>query len=685
MEGRISAVNDHSGPWRWLQPGRRVAWIVGSLLLAAALVLVELSHLREHITIGNLDFFGMVERARSLPGDLAAWVSGFYPVGIPLLLRLGLTLGLDVARTGQAVSILGGVLCLYGGGLLAWHVTRSRGMALLVMAYLLSTRAVLFYSGFEGTDMLAAGLQVLALGVLARDPQDRRVVLAAGVINGLAYLARYTAMVLLVVCLAYLVVAALVRRERRGLWAAPLYGLGFLVGALPQIVPSLLVKGTPFYQTQAYHIWLKLYANSDFVGALQQSSPVDITLWELFWLEPRRFVANWWREFSRFWLTLEVPLLDQPLAQVGKAGFLFAALDVRRLPVAYRVLLSLIIIGVVGMLSIFTLDMRFLILLIPVLMLCALYFLWRLLPDCLRLGRIRLPLGLLVLGVLWVPLAAVPWTFARSGEGGPHAGVIETSNMLHAAGAEAADEIVSTNLYHQDVSSPTRDRFTMLYGLEAPPTVEALRRLALESGYRFLIYDAPGGLAYHPQYEELLWPGTRHPGYTPIWAAPAWVEEDERFAVYRIEADTPSPQVSTSVSLAGGVSLGGYDLVVSEDQPVGTGSRVGLYLYWRTTEPLTESLKVFVHLFDPHGNLMAQHDSIAAMWTYDTRSWQPGETVVDFHWMEVPPDVERGASAIAVGLYNNGTGERWPVLGELGQPSGDQITLTQIDLSMPHK
>jgi len=679
MEARTSAVN------RRLKQGQQVAWIVGSLLLAAALVLVELSHLREHITIGNLDFFGMVERARSLPGDLPAWVSGLYPVGIPLLLRLGLTLGLDVARAGQVVSILGGALCLYGGGLLTWHVTRNRGMALLVMAYLLSTRAVLFYSGFEGTDMLAAGLQVLALGVLARDPQDRRVVLAAGAINGLAYLARYTAMVLLLVCLTYLLIMALVRRERRALWTAPLYGLGFLIGALPQIVPSLLVKGDPFYQTQAYHIWLKLYANSDFVRALQQASPVEITLWELFWLEPRRFLANWWREFSRFWLTLEIALLDQPLAQIGKAGFLFAVLGARRLPVAYRVLLSLVIVGVVGGLSIFTLDTRFLILLIPVLMLCALYFLWRLLPDRWTLGRIRLPVGLLVLGVLWVPLSAVPWEFAHTGEGGPHAGVIETSNMLHAAGARAASEIVSTNLYHQDVSSPTRDRFTMLYDLEAPPTVDALRRLALESDYRFLIYDAPGGLTYHPQYEELLRPGNRRPGYTPIWTAPAWAEKDERFAAYRIEPDNPSPQVSTRVNLAGGVSLAGYDLIVSDDRPVGTGSRVGLYLYWRTTEPLTESLKVFVHLFDPHGNLIAQHDSVPAMWTYDTREWQPGETVVDFHWMEVPPDVEPGASTIAVGLYNGGTGERWPVLGESGQPGGDQITVTHIDLSRPYQ
>jgi hypothetical protein len=679
MDIQSDAAHDNLGSeerQRW----QLVAWTIGALLLAA-LVLVEGFHLQEHITVGNLDFFGMAERAKSLPGNPTAWVSGLYPVGIPLLLRAGLALGTDVVRAGQASSTLGGVLCLYGAALLAWHVTRSRALALFTMAYLMTTRAVLFYSGFEGTDMLAAGLQVMAVAVLARDPRRGRIVLVAGLINGLAYLARYTGMVTLVVCVAYLLTMAFVHKERKDLWIAPIYVAGFLIGALPQIVPSLLVEGKPFYQTQAYHIWIKLYLNSDFVRSIQQSTPVQITLWELFWLDPGRFLENWRQEFSRFWLTFDVPLLNQPLAQFAKAGLLFAVLDARRLSAAYRALLCFVVVGVVGALSIFTIDVRFLISLAPVLLLCALYFLWRVVPERLVLGRICLPANLLVLGLLWIPMATVPWQFAHSKEGGPHARVIQTSNMLHAAGAQAASEIVSTNLYHQDVSSPTRDRFTMLYLLEAPPTVADLRQLMLESGYQFLIYDSPGGPTHHPQYEELLQPGSHHPGYTPVWTAPTWAEEDDRFAVYRIEPGNPTPQIPTQVSLAGGLSLLGYDLVVSADRPVGMGSRVGLYLYWQTEEPLDESLKVFVHVFGPRGDMVAQHDSLPAMWTYDTRDWQPGEVVIDFHWMEVPPDVEPGPCTVAVGLYNEGTGERWPVLKGTGQPGGDHITLTQIDLS----
>ncbi len=658
---------------------QKTVWAVSTLIIVAALIAVEASHLQMQITIRNVDFFKMAARAKLLPGTPSAWVDGFYPLGIPFLLHIGLALGLDVVRSGQIVSLFGGVLCLYGGALLAWHMTRSRAMALFTMACLLTTRTILSYSGFEGTDMLAAGCQVLALGILARDPRSKRVVFLAGIVNGLGYLVRYTAMVTLAVCMLYLLVMAWHRRERQDLWSVFVYGLGFLLGASLQIVPSLLVKGNPFYQTQAYHIWLKLYANSDFVRTVWRETPTEITLWQLFWLDPSHFIANWWYEFSRFWLTLKVPLVDQPLKQLAKAAFLFAVLDKQRLSVEHRALLSFFVVGVVGILSIFNIETRFLILLTPVFTVCALYFLWRLFPALLLFGRIRLPINVLVLAMLLGLLLPIPWEFAHTKV--TRAGIIEASNMLHAAGAQTSRQVLSTKLRHQDVASPTRDHFTMLFLAGEPDTVTSLRRRALDSGYRFLIYQSVDGQRFYPEYKELLWPENRPSGYTPIWTWPIWAAEDDRFVAYRIEPDVLSPQTPVHVDLADGISLLGYDLVVNQEQPPGTGCRVGLYLYWQTKEPLTESLKVFVHLFDPQGNLAAQHDSVPAMWTYPTRDWKPEEVIVDFHWMSVPPDVESGDYNIAVGLYKERSGERWPVLGDSGQPGRDQIMLTEINLS----
>jgi hypothetical protein len=653
---------------------KRVLWSVVGAMLVATLIAIEAIHLRGQITVGNLDFFGMAARAKALPGNLPAWVSGLYPVGIPLLLRAGLALGLDVVRSGQAASILGGIACLCGAALFAWHVTHSYALSLLTMAFLLTTRSILFYAGFEGTDMLAAGFQVLALGLLARNPRSGRVLLVAGIVNGLAYLARYTGMVFFAVCLAYLLTMALVRRERKALWSVAIYGLGFLIGALPQLVPSLIVKGNPFYQTQALHIWIKLYGNDDFVRTAG-TAPTEITLWQLFWLDPRRLAANGWSEFSHFWMTFDVPLVGQPLAQLARAGFLFAALDARRLSVEHRTLLAFIVAGMTGALSIFTLNTRFLILLVPVFMWCAIYFVWRIVPSDFTLGRARLPINLIVLALLLGLLANKPWEFARTPEGGPHANTIETSNILHAAGARTAREILSTNLYHQDVASPTRDRFSMLYLAETPPTVDALRRVSLQAGYRFLIFTASDGMNYHPQYQDLLSPEKRPRGYTPIWIGP-----DDEFVAYRLEPDAPSPQIPFPAKLAEGISFLGYDVSVSDDQPAGAGQRVGVYLYWQATQPLTQSLKVFVHLLDAQGQVAAQHDGVPAQWTYNTRAWQPGEVIVDAHQIAVGANLLPREYTLQVGLYDEQTGARVNRVDDAGKSVDDKIVLSKIKI-----
>ncbi|HDQ71523.1 MAG TPA: hypothetical protein ENN19_05430 [Chloroflexi bacterium] len=595
---------------RW----RTVAWIIGSLALAGALVIVEVAHLRTHITIGNLDFFAMAARVEPLSNTLSAWVNGFYPVGIPLLLRLGLLMGLDVVRAGQAASIVGGVLCLYSGGLLAWHMTRSRALALLTMAFLLCTGTVLFYAGFEGTDMLAAGLQSFAISLLARAPDRKGNTFMAGLVNGLGYLVRYTGLITLAVSLLYLLTLTICRREKKRLWPFASYGLGFLIGAAPQLIPSLLVKGSLFYSS--------------------------------------------------------FPVINQPLAQLAKAGFLFAVLDHAKISREHRWLLAFFVVGTTGALSIFNIDTRFLILIAPALTLSAMYFLWRIVP-LVSVSRFRLPIPVIVLIFLLVTMIHIPWEFAHTVEGGPHAGVIESSNVFHAAGAESANDVLTSNHYHQDVASPTRNPYGALYLLDAPPTVPELRQKALASNYRFLYYDAANGVTYHPQYEALLNPYQQHVGYTPIW-----VPQSASFVAYRLEPDSPTPETATDVQFAGDISLQGYDLNVSADQPDGSGHRIGLYLYWQSGDEITESLKVFVHVFDAQGALVAQDDAVPAQWTRDTRDWTPGESIVDFHMIQLPVSATSDSYEIAVGLYNPATGERRPVHSS----RDNQVTLTQIQL-----
>jgi hypothetical protein len=650
--------------------------IIASLIVAGIFVAVEVLHVQSRITVGNLDFFTMIDRAKLLPGTLHAWVSGFYPVGIPLILRLGLELGVDVVRTGQAASILGGLLCLYGAAALTFHTTHNRLLALAVMVGLLSTSTILFYSGFEGTDMLAAGFQVMALGILLRDLDNPRGVALAGLVQGLGYLVRYTALVSASIVLAYLILRAFWTRERTNLRLVGFYGGAFLAGASPQLVTSLWVQGTPLYMTQVYHIWLKLYAGSDFIGVLgDATTPQEIGMLELFLLNPARFVTNWWEEFTYFWIDRGVPLIDYPLLQLSRAGFLFMVLD-RRLSPDRRALLACYTLGISAALSTFTMDTRFLIFLAPIFILGALYFVWRLVPSRVDLGPLRLPLNLLAVLVLLGFTLPAPWTFARTEEGGPHALVIEVSNRLRAAGAQSAAEVLSTNPYHQDVSSPTRDHYQSLHALERQGSLEELRAMAQRSGYRFIVYDELG-LQYEGQYADLLHPTEVVTGFTPIW-----LPESGEFAAYRIEPARARPEHPREVYLEDGVLFAGYDLTVSEGIPSQEEDGAGLYLYWQATQPLTRSLKVFVHLLDPQGRLVAQDDSVPSLWLQDTRSWQPRTTVIDFHHLALPKEVEAGEYVLAVGLYDEVTGQRQAILDGGAPAVADSITLTRVTLPL---
>lgn len=67
--------------------------------------------------------------------------------------------------------------------------------------------------------------------------------------------------------------------------------------------------------------------------------------------------------------------------------------------------------------------------------------------------------------------------------------------------------------------------------------------------------------------------------------------------------------------------------------------------------------KVFVHLYDAGGNLIAQHDSIPALGSRPLSTWQPRETIVDRHGLAVPDRALRPL-ALRVGLYDAKTGER---------------------------
>ena len=91
-----------------------------------------------------------------------------------------------------------------------------------------------------------------------------------------------------------------------------------------------------------------------------------------------------------------------------------------------------------------------------------------------------------------------------------------------------------------------------------------------------------------------------------------------------------------------------------------TSQTLQVTLHWRAINPVEESFKVFIHILDQNGDLIAQDDSVPVNWFLPTNVWQPGDVVIDRHQVVLPPD--RQVSEIRIGMYHPESMERLNVL-----------------------
>ncbi len=94
-------------------------------------------------------------------------------------------------------------------------------------------------------------------------------------------------------------------------------------------------------------------------------------------------------------------------------------------------------------------------------------------------------------------------------------------------------------------------------------------------------------------------------------------------------------------------------------------------IIWRSLAETTTSYRVFVHLLNADGELVAQSDGEPAGWSRPTTGWAAGEYVADEHQIEMPAAADLTEIRVAVGMYDPASGERLPVAldGEL-MPDG---------------
>ena len=144
-----------------------------------------------------------------------------------------------------------------------------------------------------------------------------------------------------------------------------------------------------------------------------------------------------------------------------------------------------------------------------------------------------------------------------------------------------------------------------------------------------------------------------------------------RLAVYAAPtAMSNQPEHSLDVRLGEAIQLSGYRLVADTLAP---GDMLQLALFWQANAPIAARYKVFVHILDANGRIVAQIDREPGGELVPTTIWQPGQTILDRYGVLIPPEAAPGRYRIAVGLYGldgvrltiRGTSEDRVILGEV--------------------
>lgn len=130
-----------------------------------------------------------------------------------------------------------------------------------------------------------------------------------------------------------------------------------------------------------------------------------------------------------------------------------------------------------------------------------------------------------------------------------------------------------------------------------------------------------------------------------------------RVAVYGLGALPEEPAVASDACFGERICLRGYSLTAG---PFAPGEVVPVTLFWQVDSPLPERYKVFLHLIDNAGNLVAQHDAEPCGNLMPTTVWAAGEQVIDRHGVWLPAGLPPGDYTLVGGLYSL-SGERLPL------------------------
>ncbi len=135
----------------------------------------------------------------------------------------------------------------------------------------------------------------------------------------------------------------------------------------------------------------------------------------------------------------------------------------------------------------------------------------------------------------------------------------------------------------------------------------------------------------------------------------------------------PSPREVQRAWLGESIRFLGYEL--DSGATLKPGQRMGLRLHWQALISPQKSYKVFTHLIDEQERIWAQSDAIPGGGALPTSSWIAGEFVGDEYLLDIKPNAVPGEYLVEIGMYDELTGQRLPVVDESGALLGDRVVL----------
>ena len=130
---------------------------------------------------------------------------------------------------------------------------------------------------------------------------------------------------------------------------------------------------------------------------------------------------------------------------------------------------------------------------------------------------------------------------------------------------------------------------------------------------------------------------------------------DVRFVMYAVPPSEGALSLQAAPLPIGGLLFGEQIGLLSAQLPADpmlAGDILPVTLLWQTQKPVAKRYKIFLHLIDSAGQIVAQRDSEPGGGAALTTTWLPGESIIDRHGIFLPLALPAGTYTVRLGLYD---------------------------------